>query len=70
MKKSIQPQPRSDSMDEVIALEKEIKQNLTRRGKDKNLIHDAEAILAGRPTMVSGTRLDRLRLIAGELRKG
>ena len=79
MKKTASP-PRADTMDEVIALEKEIVELLPvvkakiengKKGQrfDMTFIFEGEAVLAGKPSMLPGTRLDRLRQIAGELRK-
>lgn len=62
-------------MDEVIALEGEIRGGLVSLYKLKdrskpinNLIADAEAIMTNKPTRVVGTRLDRLRQIVGQMR--
>ena len=70
---------RPDAMSEVIALEKEIKELLLitretiglKKGRrvDMTYIFEGEAILAGKPSMLPGSRLEKLRLIAAELKK-
>lgn len=64
-------------MEEIIALEKQIRTALagTLKAPSTNLtklvmghmIKDGIAILAGQPTTVTGTRLERLRIIAKAL---
>jgi len=64
------------TMNEVIALEKEIRallfaaihSPLKSLPKLRQLMNDGESIIAGRTTVVSGNRLDRLRQIALGLR--
>jgi hypothetical protein len=57
-------------MQEVIALENEIRALLpaARKTRATDLVADAEAIIAGKPTTQQGTRLSRLQQIAAELR--
>jgi hypothetical protein len=55
-------------MEEVIALEKQIRAALAGSLKaPRAMIEDGIAILAGKPTKIEGTRLERLRKIAKEL---
>lgn len=69
--------PTVNSMTEVITLENEIRELLViadaakRKSKrfDMTYVFEGEAILTGKPSQLPGTRLDRLRLIADELKK-
>jgi hypothetical protein len=55
-------------MEEVIALEKQIRTALAGSLKAPGaMISDGIAILAGQPTKITGTRLERLRIIAKAL---
>jgi hypothetical protein len=55
-------------MEEVIELENKIRTALAGSLKaPKEMISDGIAILAGKPTTLQGTRLDRLRIIAKAL---
>jgi hypothetical protein len=57
-------------MIEVVALEKTIRELLpmARKTRATDLVADAEAIMSGKPTIIEGTRLERLRRIVTELR--
>jgi hypothetical protein len=55
-------------MDEVIDLENRIRAALkTKKKWSAALVADAEAIMAGKPTKVPGTRLERLRVITAKM---
>jgi hypothetical protein len=54
-------------LEEVIELERVIRDALANSTGNAGLRADAQAILAGRPA--TGSRLDRLKFIVGELKK-
>lgn len=69
------PNHKVNTMEEVIALEGEIRGGIAmlKKKRDRSkpadlLMADAEAILAGKPTRCTGTRLDRLRYISKQMR--
>lgn len=59
--------PLLDVMDEVIHLENQIRAGLkAKKNWPDDLLSDAKAIMAGRPTKITGSRLERLQKIAAE----